>query len=104
MPTFTPVDDICQAAGTSNLYALFYLTGTASRTPIIGTTASGRQTISNRSVSLGTGLASTVALQHTTSAGGLSYKSQMSTGATSGGNANTGSGWSQFLSWLQQRN
>ncbi len=117
MPTFTPVNDICQAAGTSNLYALFYLTGTAHTTPFVGTTAFGGQTISNRSVSLGTGLASTVALQHTTNkptgpnppgtpppSCSISYKSQMSTGATSGGCSTTGSGWSQFLSWLQQRN
>jgi type IV pilus assembly protein PilY1 len=103
-PTFTPVNDICQASGTSNLYALYYLTGTAYTTPFIGTTASGSQTISNRSVSLGSGVASAISLQHTTSAGGMTYKSQMSTGNLVSGNAAVGATWSQYLSWLQQRN
>ncbi len=62
-PTFIPNDDICSSSGTSNLYALFYLTGSAYTESIIGTTASGSNQIVNRSMSLGSGLAAQMAIQ-----------------------------------------
>lgn len=62
-PTFIPNDDICSSSGTSNLYALFYLTGSAYTESIIGTTASGSNQTVNRSMSLGSGLAAQMAIQ-----------------------------------------
>src|SRR4029077_2699511 len=59
-PTFIPTSDICVAAGNSNLYALFYQTGSAYSEPIMGVDASG---YSKTNVSLGAGLASSVAIQ-----------------------------------------
>lgn len=110
-PTFIPANDICSASGTSNLYGLFYLTGTAYTTPLFGsagTTVSGGNTISNRSVSLGSGVASQLAVQQTSStgcAGGVKGFSQTSTGSVSTAcTAPPLTSWSQYLSWLQQRN
>jgi|CXWL01.1.fsa_nt_gi type IV pilus assembly protein PilY1 len=57
-PSFTPTADICSASGTSNLYALFYKTGSAYSEPIIGTTG---QNV-NRSVSNGQGISSSMAV------------------------------------------
>lgn len=62
-PTFIPNDDICSSSGTSNLYALFYLTGSAYTESIIGTTAAGSNQTVNRSMSLGSGLAAQMAIQ-----------------------------------------
>jgi type IV pilus assembly protein PilY1 len=56
--TFIPDNDICDAAGTGNVYALFYLTGTAYKNPIIGQTTTGSNTFNSTSISLGTGLPS----------------------------------------------
>jgi type IV pilus assembly protein PilY1 len=52
-PTFTPSGDVCVAQGSSNLYALYYVTGGAYSSPVIGVTG---QNI-NAKVSLGEGLA-----------------------------------------------
>ncbi len=61
-PTFTPTADICSASGASNLYALFYKTGSAYSEPIIGTTASGSNSNVNKSVSSGQGISSSMAV------------------------------------------
>ena len=59
--TFVPVNDICTASGDGNLYALFYLTGSAYKQSTIGTTSGGANVA--KSISLGTGLPSQMAVQ-----------------------------------------
>jgi len=59
--TFIPVNDICTASGDGNLYALFYLTGSAYKQSTIGTTSGGANVA--KSLSLGTGLPSQMAVQ-----------------------------------------
>ena len=100
-PTFIPTNDICVAAGNSNLYGLFYKTGAAYSEPIMGVDASG---YSKRSVSLGEGLASSVAIQIGAAPTGVAGFYQ-----TSG--ANIGkitpktplSAWSEYVSWISRR-
>jgi len=116
--TFIPSTDVCVAAGTSNLYALYYLTGTAYTTPFIGTTASGGNTNSNRAISLGTGLASSMAIQVISQGSGapgnmsgagqgcggtVMGQIQGSTAATFSVCTNTGSVRSRQLAWVNQR-
>jgi type IV pilus assembly protein PilY1 len=100
-PTFIPTNDICVAAGNSNLYGLFYKTGSAYSEPIMGVNASGQ---SAKSVSLGQGLASSVAIQIGAAPTGVAGFYQ-----TSG--ANIGkitpktplSAWSEYVSWINRR-
>jgi type IV pilus assembly protein PilY1 len=61
-PTLVPTNDFCSSTGTSYLYALYYKTGSAYTSPIIGTSASGANTISNTRMNLGDGVASQVAI------------------------------------------
>lgn len=61
-PSFTPDNDLCTSSGSSNLYALFYRTGSANKSPVIGTTTSGTNQVVNRSIGLGTGLAAQMAI------------------------------------------
>jgi len=100
-PTFIPTNDICVAAGDSNLYGLFYKTGSAYTTPIFGTNALGQ---SERSVSLGQGLASSVAIQIGAAPTGVAGFYQTS-GATIGKITPTTplSAWSQYVSWISER-
>jgi Tfp pilus tip-associated adhesin PilY1 len=108
-PTFTPSGDVCVAAGSSNLYALYYVTGGAYSSPIVGMTG---QNI-NAKTSLGEGLATTVAIHlgaqgdGTTGSGsgsGVKGCSQASTGAINCVNAGTASATaSQYLSWINQK-
>ena len=57
-PSFVPSADVCSASGDSRLYALYYMTGSAYSSPIVGTTAgTGGKEYVNRSMSLGAGLA-----------------------------------------------
>lgn len=100
-PTFIPTTDICVAAGDSNLYALFYKTGGAYSEPIMGVDASGH---SNRSISLGQGLASSVAIQIGAAPTGVAGFYQTS-GATIGKIAPKTplSAWSQYISWVSRR-
>ncbi|MEE8267762.1 MAG: PilC/PilY family type IV pilus protein, partial [Gemmatimonadales bacterium] len=63
-PTFTPTSEICNSTGSSNLYALYYKTGSAYSSPVIGNTTDGSGTdYVNRSTSMGQGL-STEAVVH----------------------------------------
>jgi len=118
-PTFVPVDDICVAQGDSSLYALFYQTGSAYKTSVIGTTTSGSDTFVNRSISLGTGsgMAAQAAVHiggqgsGTSGTGGsgggcqsgTSIYIQSSTGAVNQSCATTGSVVSRYISWINQR-
>ena len=94
-PTLVPTNDFCSSTGTSYLYALYYKTGSAYSSPIIGTTASGANTNSTTRITMGEGVASQVAvhIDGTGTSNGSSsgpqagrrsrYCSQMSTGSSS---------------------
>ncbi len=112
--TFVPTTDICVAAGSGNLYALYYLTGSAYKESVIGTTPSGGTTTIKRSVALGTGLPSQMAVQigaEGTGASGASGSGSGCAGRVTGFiQARTGvlgsvcgkpalSVWSRMLSW-----
>ena len=111
--SFIPKSDLCTAAGDGLLYALFYKTGSAYKEPVIGT-ASG---VNIKSMALGTGLPSQMAVQ-------IGGQGSGSSGSTSGSGcagrvtgyiqASTGalnqfcgkpalSSWSHYLSWINQR-
>ncbi len=117
-PTFVPSLDICTSSGSGYLYALFYLTGSAYKDPVIGTQAVGSDIINSRAISLGnTGLASQMAV----------HVGAQGSGASGGGNgagcvgsvtgfvqSSTGtltqfctkpalSVTSHYVSWLQQQ-
>ncbi len=108
-PTFTPSGDVCVAAGSSNLYGLYYVTGGAYSSPVLGMTG---QNINNKT-GLGEGLATTVAIHlgaqgdGTSGSGsqtGVKACSQSSTGAINCVNTGTASAVaSHFLSWINQR-
>jgi type IV pilus assembly protein PilY1 len=99
-PTFTPTNDLCVSDGRSYLYALFYKTGTASTTPIIGTTVSGSNTNVTTKVALGVGLASSGTM-HLGQGGTLNF--QQSTGAFSQTSTSLKDYYSRFVSWVHQR-
>ena len=104
-PTFAPTEDLCTVAGESRLYALFYKTGSAYSTPVIGTTGSGTETV-KRSTSMGQGLA-TEAVIHV-GKGGQHAKfgifSQNSLGqVTRVSGLGAGAVTSRFLSWYDER-
>lgn len=118
IPSFIPDNNICAATGSSNLYALFYLTGSAFSEPIIGLTPSGSNQIVNRSMSLGTGLAAQMAIhlgsQGSGSGGGGGGGGGCQSGM--GGFINTSSGniaqtcantaysvRSRYVAWINQR-
>jgi len=117
LPTLVPTNDFCSSTGTSYLYALYYKTGSAYSSPIIGTSASGANTISSTRITLGEGVASQVAVHidgpgtsngsSTSGAPGkppIKYCSQMSTGSSECKDANgPNPPWSRYLSWVRQR-
>lgn len=112
--TFIPTADICVAAGSGNLYALYYLTGTAYNQSVIGTTTTGGTTTIKKSIALGTGLPSQMAVQIGSAGAGASGSSGSGSGCagrvTGFMQASTGvlgsvcgkpalSSWSRMLSW-----
>jgi type IV pilus assembly protein PilY1 len=117
-PSFIPSTDICAASGTGYLYALFYLTGSAYKESVIGTTVVGSNTNVLRSMALGTaGLASQMAVHigaqgsgaaGTTSSAGCAGRitgfMQSSTGTLSQFCTKPAySSWSRYVSWINQR-
>ena len=117
-PTLIPTNDFCASTGTSYLYALFYKTGSAYSSPIIGTTASGANTNSTTRMLMGEGVASQVAVHidgpgtsngssgtgTTSSDGAIKFCSQMSTGSSECRNASgPNPPWSRYLTWVRQR-
>ncbi|MDA2911082.1 hypothetical protein MYX04_09155, partial [Nitrospiraceae bacterium AH_259_D15_M11_P09] len=120
-PTFiTPDDSACEgSSGTSTLYALFYLTGTAYTEPALGTEVDGSgNTNAKRSIAIGgIGMASQVAIhiggQGTGGAGAASNAGcagrvtgfvQSSTGTlTQFCSKPALSGWSHYVSWIGER-
>jgi type IV pilus assembly protein PilY1 len=117
-PTLIPTNDFCSSTGTSYLYALYYKTGSAYSSPIIGTSASGANTNSDTRVLMGEGVASQVAIHidgpgtsNGSSSGGgtggkppIKYCSQMSTGSSECKDASgPNPPWSRYLTWIRQR-
>jgi len=102
-PTFTPSGDVCVAAGSSNLYALYYVTGGAYSSPIIGMTG---QNI-NKKMFLGEGMATTVAIHlggQNTQGFDKTACSQSSTGAINCAKVGSASAVaSRYLSWINQK-
>jgi type IV pilus assembly protein PilY1 len=112
-PTLVPTNDFCASTGTSYLYALYYKTGSAYTSPIIGTSAAGANTVSNTRMNLGDGVASQVAI-HIDGTGNLpggppggppiKACSQMSTGSSTCVDANAPNPpWSRYMSWEHER-
>jgi type IV pilus assembly protein PilY1 len=119
--TFVPVNDVCTAAGSGSIYALFYQTGSAYKSSVIGSTTTGSgstaQTTMARSMSLGTGLPSQMAVQiggQGSGAAGSGSSSGCAGRVTGYIQASTGalnqfcgtpalSSWSRFVSWISQR-
>lgn len=102
-PTFSPSGDVCVAAGSSNLYALYYLTGGAYSSPIVGMTG---QNI-NSKTGLGEGMATTVAIHlgaQDDNGKRQTGCSQSSTGAINCMKVGSASAVaSRYLSWINQK-
>jgi type IV pilus assembly protein PilY1 len=119
-PTFTPESDVCSGSGSASLYAVFYQTGSAWGSSIVGTQAVGSNTNVRRSVALGSdvGMTSQLAL-HLGAQGSGSSGSAAASGGCTGRmtgflQASTGevrqlclgtaySSWSRYVSWIDQR-
>ncbi|MCS6896741.1 MAG: hypothetical protein NZM29_02110, partial [Nitrospira sp.] len=117
-PTFVPTNDFCASTGVSYLYALYYKTGTAATTPVIGTTTAGSNVNVATKVALGVGLASSMSVQIGSQgsgnlgtggtggggcAGGMTGAIQMSTGAATQPCTSAGDYYSRYVSWVHQR-
>ncbi|MEE8478186.1 MAG: PilC/PilY family type IV pilus protein, partial [Gemmatimonadales bacterium] len=86
-PTYVPAGDPCGSTGESHLYALYYLTGSAYSTPVIGKdTGAGGTEYVKRSTALGEGMASEVAVHvgHNSARGAAKAFVQKSTGEMTG--------------------
>lgn len=116
--TFVPSSDLCSSSGTGYLYALFYKTGSAFKESIIGTTQSGKNVVALRSISLGSGLPSQMAVQIGAQGSGGDGSGGAGKGCqgrvmgfvqTSGGGIGQpcatppSASWSRYISWLNQR-
>ena len=109
-PTFAPTADFCGSDGASYLYALFYKTGTASTSPVIGTSSSGSNTNVTTKISLGVGMASALSVHFGYESGGgggtgtgAKVCAQMSGSNTTCFDAGKGATYSRFVSWVHQR-
>jgi type IV pilus assembly protein PilY1 len=115
-PTLVPTNDFCASTGTSYLYALYYKTGSAYSSPIIGTSAAGANTNNNTRISIGEGVASQVAV-HIAGTGGTCTGGNCAKKKDPGtvcNQASTGSSectsfygpnspWSRYMSWERDR-
>ena len=100
-PTFTPSFDICVSSGTSNLYGLYYLTGTGYTDPIMGVDGAGKAVTK---VGLGQGLSSSVAIQIGSEPTGMSGFIQSSNSSIIKVSPKPPSSlWSQYISWINER-
>jgi len=112
-PSYIPGGDVCASGtGTSSLYALFYLTGSAYKVSVVGTETVGGNTNVKRSTTLGIGAASQVGIhigaQGTDAGTGVTSRvkacNQLSTGALTCIQAQPVLGtWSRFVSWINLR-
>lgn len=119
VPSFAPVNNLCDSQGESYLYGLYYLTGTPPSEPIIGTTPDGQDTIAPPSISIGSGgLQSAVSIHVGQSGGGSNGSVTTGNGCQSGSSGITQSSsgaitqwclktpspiWSRYLSWVTSR-
>jgi type IV pilus assembly protein PilY1 len=100
-PTFTPSNDVCVATGTSQIFGLYYLTGTGYPDPIFGVNGSGQAV---RAVSGGEGVASSVAIQIGSEPTGMAGFFQSSNSAINKITPKPPATlWSQFMAWINQR-
>ena len=97
-PTFVPTNDFCASSGNSYLYVLFYKTGTAAATPVVGTNVQGSNTNVTTKINLGSGLFSTGTMH-----GGESINLQGSHGNASQQDTTLGGFYSKYVSWVHQR-
>ncbi|MDH4086301.1 MAG: hypothetical protein OEV27_03895 [Nitrospira sp.] len=118
-PTYVPQDDLCISAGDGYLYGLFYQTGSAMSTPVLGTSASGSSTMSNARVDIGqgTGMLSVMAVHIGAQGGGtggagtggkgcqsgITGMMQSSAGLTNTICTNPGAVTSRFIAWINLR-
>lgn len=94
-PTFIPSGDVCVASGTSNLYGLYYVTGGAYSSPVLGMTG---QNINSKK-GFGEGLATTVSVHQ-----GKKVLSQTSVGTINMLDATLPpSIANHFTSWINQK-
>ena len=117
IPTFIPTSDFCGSDGSSNLYALYFKTGTAAASPVIGTATSGGNTNVTAKMSLGVGMASGLSVQNASagagglgmatgtsgSAGGINLFSQMSNSNMTIIWGQTRGFYSYYSGWSNQR-
>jgi len=100
-PTFTPDRDPCVAQGNSSVYGLYYKTGTGHTDPIMGVDDNG---MAKRSVEIGQGLASAVAIQITGDPSGMSGIVQTTDASLHPFKSKPPAVlWSQYLGWIAQR-
>ena len=118
-PTYVPQDDLCKSAGDGYLYGLFYQTGSAMSTPVLGTYTSGSSTMANTKVAIGqgTGLLSVMAVHIGAQGSGASGAGASGGGCQAGitgimqssaGLTNTictspGTVTSRYIAWVNQR-
>ena len=113
-PTLIPTNDFCASDGKSYLYALYYKTGSAYSSPIIGTTASGANTNSNSRVLMGDGVASQVAIHIQGTGGSTNNNNSTNKDDTACSQMSTGSAtcikikpvsppYSRYQTWERQR-
>ncbi len=97
---------MCAATGASALYALYYVTGSAYSSPVVGSTASGTRDYVNRSTGLGLGM-TTEAVVHMGAGSGhgrAGIFSENSSGQVFQRSINTtGAITSRLLSWRMKR-
>ncbi len=100
-PTFTPNNDPCVASGTSQIYGLYYLTGTGHTDPIFGVDANG---MAKKTVSVGQGMASAMSIAIGGSPTGMTGICQSSTASFCLVKPKPPSTlWSQYMAWISQR-
>ena len=111
--TFVPSTDICQATGTGQLYAVYYLTGGPYTASAVGAVPSGTNVLASKAISLGQGLPSQMAVQIGAQGSGTSGSASSAgcTGRITGFiqastgvlgqicGTSAGSVWSHLISW-----
>ncbi|MHC1730198.1 MAG: pilus assembly protein [Syntrophobacteraceae bacterium] len=103
--TYIPSSDHCTYEGTSNLYGLYYKTGTAYKTSVLGLDSSdqsGGKSKVLKSISLGRGLSVTPNLSTGKGDGSTAFVQQSTGGIQDIKQANPGIVKSGFLSWEQE--
>lgn len=104
--SYTPSNDYCTFEGTSNLYTLYYQTGTAYKSSVLGVNSSNTDASGNaevlKSLSLGRGLSITPNLSAGKDDGVTAYIQQSTGGIQSIHQKNPGVVRSGFMSWQDE--